>query len=260
MQPTDIDLTPVRERVAWAGRHVERMRKLVDAYVSERPFSVYLSMASDGTTVIEEARLTADPPTQLSLVLGDVTHHLRATLDNLVGAVAVGGPTRASAFPIARDRGKFDQMARAMLRDVPAWGVDVIRELQPFGRDAQFQEIGADLAALDLLAQRDRHRALVLHAPIMELGSFLISGGSPIEFNRVNLTERRIDARTTQVSYSLGTLVRPDYRVRVVVAEEIERIREREVVSLSEGWLETMLEVVEIMDSAIDGAWHRGQN
>src|SRR5919197_3761265 len=91
----DVDFGPVRERVSWAGRPIERMRKLVDAYVRELPFHVMLFKSPDGTMIAERAELTFDPPTQLSLALGDVIHHLRAALDQLVGALRVGGPSRS---------------------------------------------------------------------------------------------------------------------------------------------------------------------
>src|SRR5262245_24440041 len=127
----DVDFAAIRERVSWAGRDIEQMKLLVAAYENSRPFHVFLTKSEDGRTITETVTLTADPPLQVGFALGDISHHLRAALDNLVGAVAVGGPTRQTAFPIADTPARFAEKASSSLRSVPAWAVDAIQSVQP---------------------------------------------------------------------------------------------------------------------------------
>ena len=247
-----VDLGPVRERVEWAGRHVERLRKLVDDYVSSRPFAVYLYLSADRRTVIETATLTDDPPLPISLVLGDIAHHLRAALDNLVGVLRLGGPTRSTAFPITPTPGEFERLAKQMLVGVPDWGLQAIRELQQF--DPERGSLGASLEVIDQIAQRDRHRALLLHAPLLETATVHRAVG---ESDRLDFERHANGSRELELRYPAGAVVRFDYTVRIVVGEEVPGAQHEEVVRLAEAWLGDVRLVVDHIDLAADAEWAR---
>ena len=250
-----VDLSPIGERVEWAGRHIERLRKLVDAYVSSRPFAVYLYHDPVAATVLETVTLTADPPLPISLVLGDVAHHLRAALDNLVGILRLGGPTRATAFPIAATKDEFERLARQMMAGVPAWGVQAVRELQPF--DPERGSLGMTLDVVDQIAQRDRHRALLLHAPLLETDAVhrAVGVSEALHFERKAVGNREIELR-----YAAASVVRFDYAVRIVVGEDIDLAHGEEVVRLAEGWLIDVRRALGHVDDAADAEWMRLHN
>lgn len=258
MNWAEIELSPIRERVEWAGRHVERMRKLLAAYVASRPVYVGLSKSPDGAQVIETAELTSLPPMQLSLVLGDIAHHLRASLDNLAGSFRTGGPTRTSGFPISLDPDKFEREAAQKLAGVPTWAIASIRGLQPFANNESWH-VGKRLYSIDQIAQRDRHRALLLHAPILHSQPILHGRIGDVPSAPIPLELYNLGPTSTRVAYPVGALIRTEYSVRVVVAEDTEGVLNQEIMSVAEQWMEALRQVVSTMEDAIDQAWASGE-
>lgn len=186
-------------------------------------------------------------------MFGDVTHHLRAALDNLVGALAVVGPTRYSTFPIATDDVKFRQLAATMLRDVPEWGIELIRELQPIPGGPR-EDLGHVIRAIDAIGQRDRHRALLLHAPVLDQ-SEIVNYPDPTALVPPRIAVERRDATTTVVRYPTGSLIHIGYRARVLLAEDVEGLRDDDIMRLANRSHAAMLEVVSLADEAVDQEW-----
>src|SRR5947208_2662307 len=110
MNATKVDFEPLLARLRWAHEGVLELRGLVDEYVARPPYRVTVERRPNGNT-IQRAELTDQPPVEISLSMSDIAHQLRATLDNLVGALREGGATAQSAFPIAVDPDKFDRLA-----------------------------------------------------------------------------------------------------------------------------------------------------
>lgn len=258
MEPRDVDnyeafdLEPIRARLDWAARHTQRLRKLVDAYVGARPFKVYLYLSDDAETVTETVTLTSDPPLPISLVLGDIAHHLRAALDNLVGVLRLGGPTRSTAFPIAEAPADFDRLAKQYMAEVPEWARRTVRELQPF--DPERGSIGQTLRVVDLVAQRDRHRALLLHAPILETDT--VDRAVGIAYSDA-IDKQIVGHREIAFTYPAAAVVRFDYTVRIVVGETIPGAQGEDVIHLAEHWLWALRAAIDHVDAAADAAWAR---
>jgi hypothetical protein len=210
-----VDLEPIHARLRWADDAVAHLQSSVERYSALPPFQTTKAHWPDGQTV-ERAELIQDPPIEISLLLSDISHHLRATLDNLVGAVREGGSSQQSAFPITSDPAKFEQLATAdrYLEGVPAWAVEAVRLFQPFP-DNLASWAGGRLLILNELAQLDRHRALALRAALVEADyvEVQISDHSiPIEF-------RQDGPRAAEVIYGGETRVRSHFNVRVLIAE-----------------------------------------
>jgi len=160
------ELQPVRNRLAWALLHASRLKEQIDAWAVDA-LAVDKTMDPNTGRILHRARITKDPPVDVSLGLSDSLHQARAALDNMVGVLR-GGATATSGYPIARSAATFDAQAASKLAGVPRWAVAIIRRIQPFSTDGWLWA-GDALIRLHDLAIADRHRALLLRAGVIDL-------------------------------------------------------------------------------------------
>jgi hypothetical protein len=106
-----------------------------------------------------------DPPSMLSLMIGDCLYNLRCDLDYLVWQLVESNPpNRGSArnqFPICESAERFrQQLQRGRLSGVPPTAQTIIERAQPYHgvNNLHFSR----LLGLNYLANIDKHRTLVL--------------------------------------------------------------------------------------------------
>jgi hypothetical protein len=102
-------------------------------------------------------------PLRFSVLVGEVVHHLRSTLDHLVWALALrttNGPSSRIQFPICDTREKFDKAIKnGVLRGVGSSAIKLIESLQPFKSKTPHDTFFYALHQLDI---EDKHRLLVV--------------------------------------------------------------------------------------------------
>jgi hypothetical protein len=237
-----IDFAPLHARISWASGNIDRLRRVVSAYVALPPYRETTRRGPGSQTVVR-AELIRDPPIEISLALSDALHQLRATLDNLVGALREGGPSRRSAFPITADPDRFAELANSSLAGVPQWAVDEIRRHQPFPEN-ELWWIGAEFQALHELARRDRHRALALQATVVEASHVEVQMQDqemPIQF-------RQDGPRAAEVVYGGRTEARAVFQASVVLAEPIGPHAGDELVAIVDGMYQRVSYLVALME------------
>jgi hypothetical protein len=176
------DLGPVRARVERANAHVETLRKVIDEYLAAPPYGRKKRIVPDRLErVVERAELRLPVPIEASIVLSDAIHQARAALDNLVGVLRPGEPTRRSGFAIVAEEGDYEEAAGVLLDGVPTRAQDVIRWMQPFERGA-YGWIGDELIILHRLARVDRHRAPHLQSALLLPQYVETDDGADVEF------------------------------------------------------------------------------
>jgi hypothetical protein len=160
------------EKLAWASRHIEALEKSVTDFCNDNPYSVVRNLNLDtGEHEASVINVKATPP-DWNLIVGDIVHAMRSSLDNLAYALAVkeSGTHRADCstalqFPIAdhpyawfdpvKKKGQRDRVA---LLSLPAQ-VEIER-LQPCNRPDK--TVPGVLSVLHDLSNIDKHRHLVL--------------------------------------------------------------------------------------------------
>jgi hypothetical protein len=159
-------LAEVEERLAWADKHLNSLyAECVQFLAKPWPYEITSERKTDGTTVkdVFSLHILEDPPPQISLVLSDVLHSLRATLDNIAFALAeshafhlTSNMRRDSSFPIAETIEGFDpKKVRAVKPEV----FTIIEQAQPYHRSNPALH---PLAVLRRLSNLDKHQALHL--------------------------------------------------------------------------------------------------
>lgn len=113
------------------------------------------------------------------------------------------------------------------------------------------------MKAIDAVAQRDRHRALLLHAPVLgEAEVALYPDPTVAAVPRIAIDRQGI---RTILRYPTGTLLHSDYRARVLLAEDVQDARDVDIVRLARGWWTALIELVYLVEEALDDEWRQAQ-
>ncbi|HJP89293.1 MAG TPA: hypothetical protein VJ850_09695 [Candidatus Limnocylindrales bacterium] len=174
-----IDIRPVHARLERARKHAAEVDAILEAYVSGPPYRIVTREGSRDDTIVERAILVERPPIKAAMAVSDAIHQARASLDNLVNALRVGGPAPGITFPIRADKTEWWKLAKDALEGVPEPIVRTIAAMQPFSSDA-FRWAGDELVALHDLARFDRHRVPPLHAAVVQPGPVFTDGGDAV--------------------------------------------------------------------------------
>jgi len=151
----------VRAKVARALELLLQLDEQLHVYLDADPVTLQRQVQPDGQTVAIVLRVTRPPPTELSVLVGEVAHQLRSALDLLAyGLVQAAGntPTRLTSFPVLTARVGGGLKVHGGV--APA-ALAVIEELQPYEHadpDAH------PLHVLTTLWNVDKHRHLHLTA------------------------------------------------------------------------------------------------
>jgi hypothetical protein len=210
------DWSPVRDRLAWAESHAERVRQLSRDWTASAIRTDTSLDVARGVRVYR-AEVVGEPPPEIALAVGDVVHHARAVLDNLVGIVR-GGSTDRSMFRIDTDPAEFDRDSQQHLNGVPGWARAVFREIQPFS-EGHWGYVGRVLAEVHRLAIIDRHRALLVSAALIDLNQTHAATSHPSS-TKFALLE---GGRVLTLEYPADAQVTPHSGVDVIVREPIVR-------------------------------------
>jgi hypothetical protein len=127
-----------------AERRRQRLVKLCDHYRGENPFHVKPEPTTQPDKTAFRLHVTQQPPLEIPLIVGDLLHNLRSSLDSLMYELvtrAYGQPLsadeeKACQFPITPTPKKFDEFFTSnKVRDritAPDLRDKVIRPVQPF--------------------------------------------------------------------------------------------------------------------------------
>lgn len=128
-------------------------------------------------------RVNCEPPdSRLGILVSEFSHHLRATLDNLVWQLVLlrgGSATRKTQFPIYESRERY-QSSAWMLRGVSADDRALIEWHQPF----HYGERAAEtyLSKLAWLNNMDKHRFVHVGCARADYAPITVSYGAEGEF------------------------------------------------------------------------------
>jgi hypothetical protein len=163
-QPESAQIVPSYLLKLDRGRaHLAAVDAAVDAWLQANACKVVGARVGDTAEYVLRARIAAQPPSELSLLIGDCAHALRSALDHLAFQLATAytpsplpdGIARTSEFPIFDDPTAYQRAAERKLRGVDPRAKDLIETMQPYhGGDWEL------LAFVHELDRIDKHRAL----------------------------------------------------------------------------------------------------
>lgn len=171
-----VDLSSIRLRIIRAEAKLNTLeRSVLDFSPNLERYRVVVDVEEEGLKQVARVRFEWKSPDWWGLATGEIVHHLRSVLDNLVWQLVIANgavPDGDSEFPIARDYEWFDKVAPKKLRGVRPPVAALIRRLQPcHGRD---REAAArhPLWVLNQLDIVDKHHQVHTAAKIAGQASF----------------------------------------------------------------------------------------
>ena len=171
-------LDAVERRLDWAWAHIEEVRAEVERLMEgEGPYRLTPELRSDGVTLYRATQTRPVPP-DLSLEVADIIHNLRASLDNIIWAVAAGygTPPENLDFPVFVDSTRFAARALPTLRRsrLPQDAIAVIERLQPYHVPHPEEH---SLRLLNRRWNHDKHRTPVVACVVPAWGMFQVLEG-----------------------------------------------------------------------------------
>lgn len=180
----------------WARGHLEDLNMILEEFFNTDHHTVIHEKDPEGGPNDFRVRVIADPPpVDLPVIMGDVLHNLRGTLDHLVYEIAATtfspkplsqDVAKNSEFPIVGDinskqvagsgQAMFDTVKMTKLAGIPPKAQAIIERLQPYHQGNDFK--AHPLWTLHELSNVDKHRKLLVGtltsavAPIIPERSF----------------------------------------------------------------------------------------
>ena len=158
-----------------AGHHIRDVDHAIKAYLDRKPFRAVLEPGKMPDQINITFRVREAVPAELTAMIGDVVHNLRASLDILASDLVGlnGGDTKGVYFPFCDNGAALKKtIKKSHINRAAPEAVDVIRSLKPDKRG------NAKLRALHDLEIMDQHKAII---PLGDLGRF---HGLPAEISR----------------------------------------------------------------------------
>jgi hypothetical protein len=170
---------------------LERAKETLDAlelevakFISQDPPVVRLERKhiNDGLEYAFIAYGDPSPPLRISVITGEIIHHMRSSLDHLIHALVIhngGKPTFQHQFPICTTEKAFKQACeRGQIKNVGANARRLIHSVQPFTTPTPDDTI---LFVVSQYDNTDKHRLLVVVTAVVDLeGAVTIGTNSAI--------------------------------------------------------------------------------
>jgi hypothetical protein len=177
-------LEPLYWRLEQAKKHLTALDKKQTAYLArldKKNRRIVGQFERDTSEYV--FRVNSKPPDpRLGIIASEFTHHLRATLDNLVWQLVLlrgGSPHRTTQFPIYETRERYQSSAH-MLRGVSADDRALIEHYQPFQQGVRAPD--AYLSLLKWLNNVDKHRFIHVGCARPRLSAISVSFGAEGEY------------------------------------------------------------------------------
>ena len=182
-------------KIERAEQHAKALFSTIAGWLEDRPYK--LSLDVDGGTGEQVCRIHIErtPPTEWSVVIGEIIHGLRTALDHAVYALSTpddGDPPSGTEFPIFKDESKFRNTNRPgglwKIRGLSDAAQDVVASVQPFHHSGGEPERHL-LWVLHQLSNADKHRSLNLVGTALGLGNLSLEADGGVTVKSAEISE-----------------------------------------------------------------------
>lgn len=156
-------------KLDWASRQTEALSDAVQAFDAKKPYEGIVKFDEQQSHYVTRLHIKEQPPTDWGLMVGDIVHNLRSSLDCLayrlmcvnLGRTPSEAEAKAVQFVLVDDAKDWDQQSKRQLAHVGAKACAAIEGLQPY--HAANKDDRHRLSVLRDLANLDKHR----HIPVV---------------------------------------------------------------------------------------------
>lgn len=157
-------LGPLHLKLDRAEQHLMELDGAIGRYLEGEAREPVLNPQADGETIVVEIPMLKKPPSEQSVIIGDILHNLRSVLDHLAWQLVLANgrvPSDTTQFPIYDDRltRKGNPRTWPIADEIGAAAFAVVEGFQPYHRPQPSQD---SLAIVHRLSNIDKHRHLHL--------------------------------------------------------------------------------------------------
>jgi len=160
-------LDGIRAKIERAKEHIRNLDAEITTYLDGADHTLTATVKYDPSKggYVREWNITGSPfPERFSVIIGEVVHQLRSSLDHLVWQLVLANgtkkPTDDLEFPVFWESSKYPAAARRKIKGVSSTAAKRIEELQPYNATHDLQD--HPLLVLHNLDIIDKHRLLIL--------------------------------------------------------------------------------------------------
>ena len=142
-----------------AEHHLKELSDLVEKFIASGPYEIITELNAQGTHRIFSVRLLKDVPLEIPVMIGDVLHNLRSSLDHLAcHLVEIGPGPRAKRvyFPIFQSVVDYEAGKISKIGGITRQAMDAVDTVQPYKLGN-----GWPLWNLQVMNNQDKHRLLI---------------------------------------------------------------------------------------------------
>lgn len=158
-QPLELDPTgDVWLKHGRASTILTELAESIDRYALSRLFSVVEVDDAETGDLLYNVAILEQPPREWGVLIGDILHNLRSSLDLLAEQAIVfagGTPTKQTGFPIGEDKKALDKLMDSRLEGASPRCHRLVRALRPYREGCE------QLWWLHRLNIADKHHLLV---------------------------------------------------------------------------------------------------
>ena len=122
-------------KVERAKRHLADFNEVIRVFFESNPYELVADRDAATGDQIYRVRVNAFPPSDLSIIAGDVVHNLRSALDQMVCALIRANRNQVSGgngFPISGSKARFESASIGKLKNTSPQAKRFIFRLKPY--------------------------------------------------------------------------------------------------------------------------------
>jgi hypothetical protein len=156
-----------RAKIGRAQRHIDELQSAFEVFLQTDFCQLRVSEDPNDGTGIVSVESVASLPQEISLIIGDAVHNLRAALDHAIVQI-LGNRGKKEAFPVAKDKNNpgFHSTYKLIKEIMPDLAKLLREELITYDTGE------ACLWAVSALDNIDKHNLLIATASIQSLSNF----------------------------------------------------------------------------------------
>lgn len=169
-----------RSKLARVHETIQMLRQEITVFEQPNTSRFRVTRENVGNEFLFRVYGNRELPLRLSVLAGEVIHHLRSSLDHTVHALVLANkhtPTRHHQFPICSTQKQFKVACqRKQIDGVSLAAKKLITDVQPYTTATPDDTILSVVAELD---NQDKHRLLVVLQAAAHIGNQLTFGADP---------------------------------------------------------------------------------
>ncbi|MFB3040768.1 MAG: hypothetical protein ACE1ZS_03040 [Candidatus Poribacteria bacterium] len=162
-----------RLKIERAKQHISELNSTIEAFDARDPYTIVVEKDSQSGNHLWTMRISEDIPQNLTVIIGDVIHNLRAALDLMISDIVIplGAKPNKVKFPFVEHANALvGRIEETQINLAPKEVITLIKDLEPYPSGK------SNLYGLHRLDIADKHTSLIATTEFTGIPYFSIEG------------------------------------------------------------------------------------